>query len=85
MSFRLDKDTRSSSDPTSWGRHCFSVASHGLDNTKSTGSISLMTKGMWGNALHADGSFMNIACACKTQKTLAKLYAITTEIRSQAS
>uniref|UniRef100_A0A9I9E3N8 Uncharacterized protein n=1 Tax=Cucumis melo TaxID=3656 RepID=A0A9I9E3N8_CUCME len=23
MSFRLDKATRSSSDPTSWGRHCF--------------------------------------------------------------
>uniref|UniRef100_A0A9I9E4Q7 Uncharacterized protein n=1 Tax=Cucumis melo TaxID=3656 RepID=A0A9I9E4Q7_CUCME len=38
--------TRSSSYPTSWGRHCFSAASHGLDNTKFTGSISLMTKGM---------------------------------------
>ncbi|KAE8649752.1 hypothetical protein Csa_023768, partial [Cucumis sativus] len=42
--------------------------SHGLDNTKSTGSMSSTTKGMQGNAPHADGSFMNIACACKTRK-----------------
>ena len=52
--------------------------------TKSTGSMSSTTKGMQGNAPHADGSFMNIACACKTRKTLAKKFAITTEIRSQA-
>ncbi|KAE8649706.1 hypothetical protein Csa_012067 [Cucumis sativus] len=84
MSFHLDKATRSSSDPTSWGRPCFSAASHGLDNTKSTGSMSSTTKGMQGNAPHAHGSFMNIACACKTRKTLAKKFAITTEIRSQA-
>ncbi|KAE8649754.1 hypothetical protein Csa_023747, partial [Cucumis sativus] len=32
--------------------------SHGLDNTKSTGSMSSTTKGMQGNAPHADGSFM---------------------------
>ncbi|KAE8649710.1 hypothetical protein Csa_012088, partial [Cucumis sativus] len=69
--------------PNLVGRPCFSAASHGLDNTKSTGSMSSTTKGMQGNAPHAHGSFMNIACACKTRKTLAKKFAITTEIRSQ--
>jgi len=85
MSFRLDKATRSSLDPTSWGRRCFTAASYGLDNTKSTGSMSSTTREMQGFAPHAHGSFMNIACACRTQKPpTANKFAITTEIKSQA-
>uniref|UniRef100_A0A9I9E537 Uncharacterized protein n=1 Tax=Cucumis melo TaxID=3656 RepID=A0A9I9E537_CUCME len=45
ISFRVDKATRSSLDPTSWRRHCFSAASHRLDNTKLEFRYTTITKG----------------------------------------